>query len=197
MADCEVSLKDIGNNTLTAAEIVRRVGEPPLNWLRSRRHGCQKFQSIFGLHCRNPWSGCVSQILRGPGDSQYPDLSSGQHLSSCDQHHLVLQRTLCCRRDRWDHLLPQEWPLFPQVQLLGGVSASDFRVWEFGLQWSSKIPLFYLDDDLIFFKLKFLEAPEKHYPKSNTSFNQSHAIELHTAQEEEGQCVNSNNKALL
>ena len=117
MADCKVSLKDIGNNTLTAGEIVHGVGKPPLNWLRSRRHSCQKFQSIFGLHCRNPWSGCVSQILRGPGDSQYPHLSSGQHLSSCDQHHLVLQRTLCCRRDRWDHLLPQEWPLFPQVQL--------------------------------------------------------------------------------
>ena len=50
---------------------------------------------------------------------------------------------------------------------------------------------------IIFFKLKFLEAPEKLYPKCNTSFNQSHAIELHTAQEEESQCVNSNSEALL
>ena len=75
------------------------VGEPPLSWLRSIRHYCQKFQSIFGLPCRNPWSGCVSQILRGPGDSQYPHLSSGQHISSCDKHHLVLQWTLCCRTE--------------------------------------------------------------------------------------------------
>lgn len=59
------------------------------------------------------------------------------------------------------------------------------------------MPLFYLDDDLIFFKLKFLEAPEKHYPKGNTSFNQNHDIELHTAPEEGSQCVNSDNEALL
>lgn len=43
--------------------------------------------------------------------------------------------------------------------------------------------LFYLDDGIMFFKLKFLEHPEDRYPKGNMSSNQSHNTEFLTGQE--------------
>lgn len=95
-----------------------------VGWKASSRLQCRtsgqsysQFIPVLFLYHRGSWGDCVSQVSHDTGWAQHPYLFCGQHISSCDQHHMVEQWAFSHRRCFRDQLHLQEWSFLLQDQL--------------------------------------------------------------------------------